>query len=197
MNQRDFVATVGKLAERVGYPAPTVSWVPGVEGRHSILLQDDGRRLVVHERVGEEYTARERELLIAQELVQARLGGPRQRKWIKTAEALIGCAVIAFAILITRQSVSSLLLSYVLAMLAGYASWTVLRVLLAAAWTRWFTRRADRALAEVVSRGQVVAWLRGLAGRPAKPDLRSRFRWILDGAPPLPAERLRMLGEKR
>jgi hypothetical protein len=196
MSQQQIVAKVGELAGRVGYPVPTVNWVPAVAGQHSILLQDDGRTLVVHDRVDEEYSEKEQDLLIAQELVQARLGGPRQRRWIKTAESVIGCAVIALAILVMRQSVSSWWQAYLLATLCGYAVWTALQVLLLAGWTRWFTRRSDRTLADVIGRDQVVAWLRATAEDRSKPSAAVRARWVLDGAPPRAAERLRMLGEK-
>ncbi|MEV8375330.1 hypothetical protein AB0P21_21530 [Kribbella sp. NPDC056861] len=196
MSQQQIVAKVGELAERVGYPVPTVNWVPAVAGQHSILLQDDGRTLVVHDRVDDEYSEQERELLIAQELIQARLGGPRQRRWIKTAESGVGGGAGVVAALLIRQEVSSTWLACLLALGCAYVFWTAFHAVLGATWTRLFTRRADRALADVIGRDRVVAWLRAIADNPSKPSAVVQARWILDGAPPRAAERLRMFGEK-
>lgn len=196
VNEQELVLRVGELAGRVGYPVPAVSWVRGVAGEHCVLLQEDGRTLLLHETVDEQHSAPERDLLIAQELIQARQGGPRHRRWIKMGEALVGGGLGIAAVQIMRQQVDSVWLAYSLAMGSAYVGWMVFHVVVGVVWTRWFTRRADRALAEVVGRDQVVQWLRGIAAMPLKASARLRLRWILRGAPPLAAERLRMLGER-
>jgi hypothetical protein len=74
-------------------------------------------------------------------------------------------------------------------MAAGYVVGTAINLLISVIWGRWFMRRADRTLVDVLGRAGVVEALRWYADHPAPP----LHRYLWKGAPPTVAERLRWL----
>jgi hypothetical protein len=193
MGEWEMVVRVVELAGRVGYPMPTVSWVKGVAGKPCVQLYDDGRTLAVHDHVEDLHPPQERDLLIAQELIQARLGGPRHRRRIKTAESIASGLLGATAVLFLRSVTEPWWTAFLLALVGAYGIWMIFHVLLGVIWTRWFTRRADRELADVVGREQVVQWLKRYADAREPVPLLDWARWLAHGAPPTATERLRVL----
>ncbi|WP_343973287.1 hypothetical protein [Kribbella koreensis] len=198
MNEQEMFLRVGEWAGRIGYPMPTINWVEGVIGEDCIRLQENSHgvaTLTVHDHVNEFSTEEEQELVIVQGLVQARLGPARGRRRLKVAMTVLGGVVGIVAILLAGRFVENYWLSLLLALACAYVVMVPVQVLMNFFWCRWMSRRADTAFVEAVGRERVVAWLTlHAAHRPAR--FRARIRWVLLGAPPLAAERLRMLGEK-
>lgn len=189
---------VGELAGRVGYPMPTVQWIEGVLGEECIRFEEAQAGLsvlTIHDHVDEFYPAQVRDLLITQMLLHGRMGVFRQRRRLKTADTVLG-AVIGFGIVMVGSRLMALWLAFLVAVAVSYIAVQVVHVLLAMAWRRWFIRRADKALVELLGREQVMSWLRGQAAAPsASAPLRARLRWLQLGAPMDPARRLRLLDE--
>ncbi|HZX05717.1 hypothetical protein [Kribbella sp.] len=87
MNQQEFASQVGELAARIGYPMPSVDWSTDKKYHARGIVLDPngafGQTLHVHRRVEESMPAVVQEFLVAQELLQARLGLWRQRRWLR------------------------------------------------------------------------------------------------------------------
>lgn len=147
---------VGELSGRIGYPMPTIRWVKGVTGEPCVLLRENRRgaaTLVLHDHIEEESSWEEQDLLIAQELVQARQGIHRHRRRIKTVENLVCGVVNFFGIMGARQVVEPLWLAVVLALVISFSAGVICRLTVGSIWSRWFVRRADTAVIELLEFG--------------------------------------------
>jgi hypothetical protein len=183
---------VGELAGRVGFPMPAVSEVECVEGEECVSLRvgaAGGTTLALHSGFEERFPAGVVDFLVAQALVQARQGVFRQLQWIKTGRTVLGVLVGALAVLLTAQLLEPLWLAFLVAMAVGYVVGTAINLLIAMIWGRWFSRRSDRTLVDVLGKAHVVETLRWYADCPRPPLL----RYLKAGAPPTVAERLRWL----
>lgn len=91
--------------------------------------------------------------------------------------------------MVTVMLGSSPWLTAVLGIAIAYLCIVVLHVLTVAVWSRWFMRRADCALIEVLGREQVVEALRWFSECPGQTGV----RWLWCGAPMTARERLRLV----
>jgi hypothetical protein len=198
VNEQELFLRVGELTGRVGYPMPTVNWVKGVVGEPCIRLQETREgtaTLTVHDHVDEFHPEEEQDLLITQELVRARVGAFRGLQRLKVAAVISSYVIGAVAALVSHLVGGELWQVLLLSLVFWYLGLTAVKLLMNLVWARRFNRRADLVLVEVVGRERFVAWMTSHADfQPAW--FRGWFRWVLSGAPPLPAERLRMLEER-
>jgi hypothetical protein len=195
VNDAELFLRVGELAGRVGYPMPSISPGEGTTSEACICLRTDGGgpgTLVLHDHVDEVFPRAVRDFLITQEFVQARAGVLRHRRRIKRSETVIGGVAALSAVLIAGRFVASAMLAGVLGLAVAYLGMAVLHLLLVGAWSRWFTRRSDQTLVEILGRQQVVEALQWFAAR--KPPFHPR--WLWNGAPPHAPERLRWLAKE-
>lgn len=193
MNQQEFAAKVGELATRIGYPMPSVDWSSDKKYHDRGVVLDPntafGPTLHVHYCAENSMPAEVREFLVAQEFVQARLGVWRHRRLMKNL-VLVVAGVLGFVVVVATAGTTSFSVAAFLAGCAvAWVSITAIQIGIVAVWSRWFVRRADRQLVEVLGRERVVSalgwWVR-IGWRPS-------VRWLLNGATPTAKERLRRL----
>jgi hypothetical protein len=198
VNEQEMFSRVGELSGRIGYPMPSIKWVEGVTGQACALLRENRQgaaTLVLHDHIEAELSREEQDFHIAQELVQARQGAHRHRRRIKAAVNLVSGVAGLFGVLGAGQLVEPLWLASVLGLVIACSTGMICHLAVAFVWSRWFVRRSDRALIELLGRQQVVSLLQGYAAHPRPTDVRWRLRWLQRGAPPYAPQRLRMLGE--
>lgn len=176
------LVTAGTLANRTGYPVPSIiNAQASTDGRYVVLEPGaTGPVLYVTEDAGE-FSDPLLHLVIAQEFVMVGAGLNRHRQMLPV---IIGAPLFVLGI--------------VLSLVIGWA-WALGIVLVAipvvwasyeAFWNRRFMRQVDARLAEVLGIEPLAEGLRQLAEARR---WRKTFSWLYLGAFPLPPERLTWL----
>lgn len=194
MNDQDFAFRVGELATRIGYSIPSIDWTADKKYcARGIMLDPNGafgETLHVYRGVEQSMPVHVQDFLIAQEFTQARLGAWRQRRrlqWAMTALAIVlGFVAVGRAVRWT----DSYFVGFLVGCTGAYLVWAGVRLVVSAVWSRWMTRRCDPRLVELLGRDEVMSALRWWVDSGWRPSV----RWLLGGAVPTPAERLRRLG---
>ena len=190
MNNEEFAARVVELAARVDYPAPPVTWVDGTAKEDCIWMAPPGPvgpMLFVHHHVNEKMPDQVQEFLIAQAFVQASLGVHLQRPRVMRARSAVSLLIAFGVMLVATLSIHDLVTYLLVGIPLIYLSMLVSSVLVVGTWSRWFMRRSDRRLVDLLGPDHVWDALQWYSGNYPSPGL----RWLLCGAPPNPPERLR------
>ena len=182
MDQEQLLFKAGVLANRIGYPVPSViSAQASTDGRYVVLERGATGPVLYVTEDAQEFPDPLLDLVIAQEFVMVGAGLNRHRQLLPV---IIGAPVFVLGI--------------VLSLVIGWA-WALGIVLVAipvvwasyeAFWNRRFIRQVDARLAEVLGIESLAEGLRQLA---EVRRWRKTFSWLYLGAFPLPLERLSWL----
>ncbi|TCC46828.1 hypothetical protein E0H75_27705 [Kribbella capetownensis] len=199
MNEQQFAVRVGELAARTGQTPPPITWVEGTDKEDCIWMEPPGPvgpMFFVHHHVDEKMPIRVQDFLVAQEFVQANEGVHRQRKWVTRGSTATGLVLGFFGVLAALTVVHSLVVYLLVCMPLLFVLARVGQVAVSAGWSRWFMRRSDRRLSELLGRDHVREALEWYCDQWLRPEMawtRPGVRWLLRGAPPTASERLRWL----
>lgn len=183
VNEQELCVRVGELATRVGYPMPAIERTTDPKMPAVQLKQGQVGPTMVLKCHTEELPPQVIDFLVAQDFVQARAGGFRNRMRLNLVGFGISFAVMVAVVVLTPWST---LTRFAVGIAAGY----LLNYLVVLVWRRRYMRWSDRAVEEVLGSAEARWALNWLAETQACPK---NLRWLWYGAMPLPADRLRTL----
>ena len=186
VNDQELFQRVGELATRVGYPVPAINRTDAAnDGPYACVhvgSKSVGPTMHLRSDVGE-IRGEVLDFLVAQELVAARNGVFDQRRRLQVGLGVVYGFSAVILVWVTD-------VGFPLNLLMAVSAYFLIHRVVAGVWWRWFLRRVDQSLVELLG---VTVVADGLRWTSALQDWPKDLRWLWRGAPPGPMDRLAWL----